>query len=437
MNQQLKVLHITAHLGGGVGKALSGLVQSASDISHIIVCLERPEKLQFVKKIKDSGTDVILAPSQLELKTLINDADIVQVEWWGHPALMATLCASTPLPAMRLLLWCHVSGLHTPIIPKALIQATHKCLFTSPCSLEMDNVQSLSSEEKNRLGIIYSAGGIDELPTPTFNSKEPLSAGYIGSLNFAKLHPDFVNFLAQIPLPDFRVKMIGDLTNKEILERQGQEAGFAGIFDFRGYCSDIVRELTTINIMPYILNPVHYGTTENALLEAMAMGIVPIVLDNPAEKCLIKHKQTGLIIQNPYEFGKAVAWLQEHPEERVRIGQTASETVRKRFMTTSMQKSFSTCYKDLLFLEKKLISFRDILGHEPPLWFLSLQQDPDFFESGKDKLPRHDDFSLYGLIEQSKGSVFHYSRFFPQDSRLKQWKKQFTHLQTSLNRNIR
>lgn len=315
MNSSLKILHITAHLGGGVGKALSGLVQKESGISHKMVCLERPEKLQFVQKIIDSGTNVISEPSQLELRTLIDDADIVQVEWWGHPALMNALCTTDPLPAMRLLLWCHVSGLHTPIIPKTLILQAHKCLFTSPCSLEMQNIQSLSSEERSRIDFIHSAGGIDQLPTPTFNINEPLSAGYIGSFNFAKLHPEYANFLAQISLPDFHVKMIGDLTNKEILETQCHKAGCEGILQFKGYCTDIAAELTTFNIMPYILNPMHYGTTENALLEAMAMGVVPIVLNNPAEKCLVEHKQTGLIVQTPNEFGQAITWLQEHPEK--------------------------------------------------------------------------------------------------------------------------
>jgi len=40
----IKILHIAAHLGGGVGKALSGLVlqsaSSRSNINHTIVTLE-------------------------------------------------------------------------------------------------------------------------------------------------------------------------------------------------------------------------------------------------------------------------------------------------------------------------------------------------------------------------------------------------------------
>lgn len=433
MIHKIQVLHITAHLGGGVGKALSGLVRNKSGISHRIACLERPEKLQFVEKIEGSGTEVILEPSHLQLRALINDADIVQVEWWGHPAVMANLCV-TSLPAMRLVLWCHVSGLHTPIIPIKLIQIAHKCLFTSPCTLETRDVQSLSAEEKKGIGVIHSAGGIDELPTPNFDVNEALSAGYMGSLNFAKLHPNYANFLATISLPEFRIKMIGDLTNKDILEAQCQKAGCSGILEFRGYCKDIVTELSSINFMPYILNPMHYGTTENALLEAMAMGVVPIVLNNPAESCLIHHRQTGLIVQNYEEFGQAVTWLQKHPEERVRIGRTASESVRKKFPAKSMQNAFSTCYQKLLSQNKKEIPFRDILGHNPADWFLSLQKHPALFESSEKKLELPNNFSLYGLLEQTKGSVFHFCRYFPRDNILKHWEEQITQLKNSLNR---
>ena len=50
-----QVLHLTAHLGGGVGKALSGIVRQAKDsgskFQHVIICLEEPEKSQFAVEI--------------------------------------------------------------------------------------------------------------------------------------------------------------------------------------------------------------------------------------------------------------------------------------------------------------------------------------------------------------------------------------------------
>ena len=84
----------------------------------------------------------------------------------------------------------------------------------------------------------------------------------------------------------FKVRLIGDLLNREILEKQSDAPVGAGMLDFRGYTTDVASELRAINVMAYLLNPQHYGTAENALLEAMTMGIVPVVLDNPAERKL-------------------------------------------------------------------------------------------------------------------------------------------------------
>ncbi len=420
MIKNIRVLHITAHLGGGIGKALSGLTQDSSGISHSIVCLERPEKFQFVNQIKQSGTEVILAPSQRQLRNLAENADIVQVEWWGHPAVMAALCGTPPLPAIRLLLWCHVSGLHTPTIPTALIKIAHRCLFTSPCSLETEEVQSLPPDDRNKLGVIHSAGGINELPLPVRSIEDPLRAGYLGSLNFSKLHPDYVNFLASVTLPDFQVRMIGDETNRDILESQCRQAGCKGMLEFRGYCPDIVTELKNINVIPYILNPQHYGTTENALLEAMAMGVVPVVLNNPVESNLITNHKTGLIVKTPQEFGEVIRWLHENPLERLTLSEQATKKVRSRFSLDRLKTDMLEQYHIIIQNEKSIIPFQEKLGTDPSQWFLMQQRETSFFstQSNRSEIPP---YSFHGLVEQKKGSVYHFCNYFKNNQQLRIW----------------
>jgi hypothetical protein len=157
MSSCLEVVHLAAHLGGGVGKALSGLVSgagsSASRVRHRVLCLERPEKTQFAAAI-ERRCEVIVAPDRRRLLEAVAAADVVQLEWWHHPATMAALCEGTGLPPMRLLLWCHVSGLHTPIFPPRLLESAHACLFTSPCSLVAPEVKSLAPEHRRRAGVV-------------------------------------------------------------------------------------------------------------------------------------------------------------------------------------------------------------------------------------------------------------------------------------------
>jgi hypothetical protein len=423
----IKILHITAHLGGGVGKALSGLVlqsaSSRSDINHTIVTLEEQEKPQFIELIKSCGGEVIACPTTKRLNELIETSDIVQLEWWNHPATIRTLCSQS-LPYMRLIVWSHVSGLYNPIIPSGLILSAQQFLFTSPCSFAAKEVLNLPGEVTDRIGVVSSSGGFDGLPEVSHNEeKESLSVGYFGATNFAKLHPRYVEYLAAVKIPDFQVSLIGDLTNNDILRQQCKGVDRAGLLQFKGYTTDIASELGTINVNAYLLNPQHYGTTENALLEAMAMGVVPVVLDNACEHNIVEHGKTGLIVHSPTEFADAIQWLSENPSERVKLGRRAAKFVRERFSAEFMEASLNEYYNSVLPMEKRKIDFSDIFGADPSDWFLSCQGEKELF-ADDGSINAVDGAPLsYGLYEKNKGTVFHYHEHFPDNEKLKLWAK--------------
>jgi glycosyltransferase involved in cell wall biosynthesis len=428
----MQVLHLTAHVGGGVGKALSGLVAQASvsgsKVRHIIVCLEEPEKTQFTDQIRGYGNDVIVCPTQKRLEKLIKDSEIVQLEWWNHPATIKYLCTLS-IPPIRLITWSHVSGLHNPIIPKRLILASHRFLFTSRCSFEARGVMNLVSELGDRLYAVSSSGGFSGLFEISREADEHIAAGYIGSLNFSKLHPNYVDYISAVEIPGFRVRMIGDLTNQDILNQQCAAIGKRGMLEFRGYTTNVASELAKINVLAYLLNPEHYGTTENALLEAMAMGIVPIVLDNPAERQIVDNHYTGLIVRSPDEFAEAIQWLSKNPVDRQRLGRQAARSVRERFSTEKMSASLESHYQAVLSMRKREIAFSKIFGSNPAEWFLSCQGDRNIFaEDGRINSSVGLPLS-YGLFEKTKGTVFHFSEYFPDNLRLKLWAKNLRLLQ--------
>ncbi len=427
----IKVLHLTAHLGGGVGKALSGLAMQAassgSDVRHTIVTFEQQEKSQFAELVEQSGSELIVCPPTERLHVLIGESDVVQLEWWNHPATMAALCGA-PLPPMRLLVWSHVSGLFNPIIPEGLLLAAHKFLFTSACSFQAKEVRGLPSEVAQRIGVVSSCAGFQGFPSPTLADADATVAGYLGSLNFAKLHPDYVDFLAEVKIPGFSVRLIGDLANKETLERQCAQRGNPGLLEFRGYTSDVASELASLNVLAYLLNPQHYGTTENALLEAMSMGVVPVVLDNPAECLIVEHEKTGLVVGSKKEFAAAMHRLAKNPGERRAMGLRAAESVRRKFSAAGMEASLNAHYRECISLEKRAFSFTDIFGAAPSDWFLSCQGSPRLFSlPGTTGEPGR--YSKFGLFEQTKGTVFHFRKYFPDDERLNQWSKKLLSLQ--------
>jgi len=427
----IQLLHITAHLGGGVGKILSRLVKGSKpkrdSIRHTIICLDRPEKDQFVEYVRSYGVQLLVCPSQELLRCEIIKADVVQLEWWHHPVVANWLC-SGELPPMRLVVWSHVSGLHPPEIPPAFLKEPHRFLFTSPCSWEHPRLAVLGSEARQRVDTVFSSGGFDDLPDPPLRlPNEPLRVGYVGTLNFAKLHPRILDFLAAVDLPGFRLSLVGDPTTGVDLLNQATIRGIAERLDMRGYTTNVAAELAQFNVFAYLLNPLHYGTTENALLEAMAMGVVPIVLDNPAERYLVRHGETGLVVDSPATFAHALAYLSAQPEERFRLSTNASREIRERFSIQRTASALLSHYQAVLEEKKWPFDFRPVFGTTPADWFRACQGE-DAWRFPEDEVPEELRLmSVQGshyLYEKTKSSVFHYRDVYPDDQRLHRWAKQ-------------
>lgn len=422
----IHVLHITAHLGGGVGKVLSRLVEESNKardgILHTIVALEVLEKSQFADHLTAHGGKLIVCPSREELNRLVSSADIVQLEWWHHPIVAAWLCSGL-LPEMRLIVWSHVSGLHPPLILPEFVRLPHRFIFTSPCSLEHPELAQKNATSQVKTSIVFSSGGFNDMPkNPRRLLRRPLRAGYIGTLNFSKLHPQLLDYLAAVTLPDFNLTMIGDPTTGAELLAEASMRNISTRLSVRGFSTSIVEDLAKMDVFVYLLNPLHYGTTENALLEAMAMGVLPIVLPNPAERHLVTNKETGLWVNNPKHFSETLNWLTENPQEYQRISKNAAADVRTRFSVSKTLTQLNQNYSTILLEKKRSFDFRPIFGHDPAEWFRSCQGEQIWRFQDIIKEPQTPSTpGPHYLYEKSKGSVFHYHKKFPSDSRLAAW----------------
>jgi len=424
----MRLLHITAHLGGGVGKVLAGVIMESTHrqdgVHHVVACLDAPEKRHFIDQLRSYGGEVLIRPSRHRLTQEITRADLVQLEWWHHPLVAGWMCAGV-LPPMRLLVWSHVSGLHPPEIPPQFASAPHRFLFTSPCSWEHPSLAAIQSQLTERVGVVFSSGGFDEFPPPPKRSpRESLRVGYVGTLNFAKLHPQLLDFVAAVRLPNFSMTLVGDPTTGADLMTQAVKMGLSSRLMLRGYRTDVAAELVSLDVMAYLLNPLHYGTTENALLEAMAMGVVPIVLDNPAERHLVRHGETGLIVNSPASFADAINWLAAHPADCARLSVNACCFVRGRFAVSRTVDELNLHYQAVLREEKRTFDFRPIFGTEPADWFRACQ-GTEAWRFGGDASPRTPtDRGPDFLYERSKSSVFHYRSVYETDERLARWAQQ-------------
>ncbi|WDC85738.1 glycosyltransferase [Caloramator sp. mosi_1] len=85
------------------------------------------------------------------------------------------------------------------------------------------------------------------------------------------------------------------------------------------FVEDVRSILTEIDVFGYPLMPYHTCSTENAILEAMAVGIPPVLLNQLTEKYIVEDGITGFIVNNKEEYGKIIRYLYKNEDVRKKL----------------------------------------------------------------------------------------------------------------------
>lgn len=363
-------MHVAAHLGGGAGKAISGIALQGQRLfgdTHRVMLLQPPEKSGYVQACLDGGVDVMLWDGGYDQ---LAGADVVVVSWWNHPA-MARFLRQFPLCGAGLVLWCHVNGCHYPHLPSLFVQAFDGILFTSPYSL---HCPSWTVEEREniagRAAVVYGMGNFEPKSMPAKPWKSEFSGfciGYVGTLNYGKIHPAFVEFCkaAYARVPAVRFVLAGDRDVR--LEADIQSAGLWERFSFPGFVSDVPALMRTFDVFGYLLNPEHYGTTENALLESMACGVPAIVLRQNVEQYIVPHNESFLV-SSPEEYGERIEFLWKDPLTLKEMGRQVREYVLEQYNSSENAACFQRMCLRTVQARSGLHDF-PVVGDTPWQWF--------------------------------------------------------------------
>lgn len=356
MTRDFSVLHLVPHAGGGIGSVLRALLEAESwegkSGRTSIVCLERLNDITrlhcdslgipWIDSVAVEASHTVLAP-------LFERADIVLLHWWNHPLLMRLLLHG--LPPSRLMLWSHVNGFAAPqaFYPE-LFELPDRFVFATKASFESPVVRELPQELKKKLRVIRSCAGIPAGIVDSSEKDVPFQFGYVGTVEPAKMHPDFLKLCVSANI-DTPCIVAGGPTHNE-LRYQADLSGVGNRFDILGPVDDPETIYRRIHVFAYPLNPSHYGTGEQVLIEAMAYGAVPVVLNNPPEAALIKHGKTGLVANSAEEFTAAIRFLADNPDERKRLAEAGRQFVLDECDINNSVNDFRELYQEMLSLPK-------------------------------------------------------------------------------------
>lgn len=420
---QPSVLHITAHLGQGIGKALVGAMvnqgRASSPIRHHVLCLGRPEKDDYVIQLRNAGITVDIKPEKTHLDSLISAADIIQFEWWHHP-LLSELLATYEWKKGRYIFWCHISGMNFPCIPDMLPDMAHRFVLTSPISHQSPAIRkAVAKHGPMHCPMIPSVGNFFKSDKKSIGDGL-FHIGYCGTLSYAKMHPAYLQTLAVGNKANYRYHFAGDLPSDHDIIAEAQALGIEPQTRFHGFVSPVEPFLACLDAFVYLLQPQHYGTTENALLEAMAAGVPVIALNQSVEKCIIDPGITGILLDRIEDLPLALEWIENNPEQALSIAKNAQRHISENYNAHNSRLKFENLYTELLNSNPQEFAPAIALGATPFEWFLAGQSEERRSEylrmSQTQTLPA----CHWSIVElgHSKSSARQYHSFFRRDSLL-------------------
>lgn len=424
----MRILYITAHMGGGVGKAISGMAMScAGNAEQKILLLEEPQKTQYVLTCENNDIDISYRQNKQEIYDAIEWSDVVIINWWHHP-VMAQFLADFPNIPCRCILWSHVNGCVYPYLPYSFANKMKALMVTTMYSLE--NPIWKKCERESIAERVYCVSGMGDFSPQDvackseYSNNDSFTVGYVGTINFSKLHKDYFEYSKRLIeiIPNIRFLMVGDYddTINNIIDR----LGIREYFEFTGYVEDVYSYFEKMDVLGYLLCKENYATTENVLLEAMAAGVPVVVYNNKPEQYIIKQDVNGYLVNDYEEYSHIMKQLSADEELRKRIGQSGREHVIQNCSKEKNKEVFLGCIEKTLTQEKELYNFKEIFGNTPYEWFVSCTgADRESFDNF---IERSNDDGLDEFFahcnpiykEKSKSSINHFHKYFPDDEKL-------------------
>jgi glycosyltransferase involved in cell wall biosynthesis len=425
--RRIEILHVAAHLGGGVGRVLLNYLAAVKDgeATHSLFCLDYANR-DARARAEAEGIHLRdrLGLNHQALGEAAGAADLAVLHWWNHPLAYAWLC-SGPWPPARLLLWSHVSGLTAPqVITPALAAFPDLLAAANPVSFRAPALAGLSvRDQSRRLRLLFSSAGLAHVEGTRLRSHYGFRVGYLGTVDYAKMHPDFIDLCLSANLPEAVFAVAGG-PSENAFKQELEQRGVADRFEAPGVIADVSHFLAGLDVFGYPLNPEHYGTGEQALIEAQAVGVPPVVLAGGAEEFVVEDGLTGLTARGPDDYGRCLRRLREDEILRQNLSAAARRRARERFGLEKTVAGLEDLYRELMARPKQTRCWPEWRPGLPP-WriFLASQGETATFFAKIGRNASADEAKMLSRASfaPTRGSVFHYASFFPEDIHLKQW----------------
>jgi glycosyltransferase involved in cell wall biosynthesis len=438
MAAEPSLLHVVPKLTmGGAGRSLLEVIRhsqkSKPSYRHDLLSLE-PGQESAIAKARTLCGKVMDAPDENAWGDLVRSQDLILLHYWNTPCVQRFLRA--PLPRTRLVLWLKVMGNTAPhVVTPALLGRCDRVIATCPTSLRNPVLANADTPCHLVPGVadFTRLGDAGPKPHRSFN------VGYIGTVDFVKLHGDFTTMSSAIRVPELRVIVCGSGGAYPQLKDQARRLGTEVRFEWQGHVENIGDVLSCLDVFGYPLCEDTYATSEKSLQEAMYAGVPPVVFPHGGIPDLVQEGHNGLVVTSGKAYAEAIDYLYHHPEERQRLGRNAAQDARNLFdPRASMERLYSFIDEALSkpAEQRKWITDTKLRSSESQSRVTTGAQH--FIESLGEVAPQFagsvsgEDEALFAadrrivasspvLVNAGAGGILHYRSGYPDDPFLRFW----------------
>ena len=415
----MKILHITTHLGGGVGRFCSNIYGNDIIYEHEFLLIEDPIDTGYLGNIRYK----LLKNIKSNVESYIAEFDIIQIEFWNHPALIKFLL-NHDLSNSRILIYSHISGLYSPnLISDIIFDFCDLFVLSTPCS----TAKYHQHIESQKCRVVHGVAGTDRFKDLVKEKNDQFNIAYIGTASFSKLHPSYLDLCQRIIelIPDVHFLFASNDSNIHLQEFVKINS-LDKYFSFFTKMKDIEQILSQADLFGYPLRWDHFGTGEQALIEAMNAGIAPIVLSNPAESSLICDGVTGFVAADIDDYVNIVKFIYDNPNYTQKVGIQAKIFADENFAATKTLEKIQELYAEIISIPKRTHTFcKAISSLDPTLigfefFNLFTGQDSTISQllNCEDKMKLSyltSKFKRSLLMNENKGGIGRYLDVFPDD----------------------
>ncbi len=359
----LSILHTESSLGWG-GQEIRVLTEAAAlaKRGHRVV-LAAPESAQIFKAAPRYGLPVQVIPMEkkrigglLAAKRFIQSEsfDVINThsstDAWlfalacsligkSAPPIVRTRHISSPIPDNFASRWLYAkSTAHIATTGEALREQVISSMRVAP--ERVSNVPTgIDLERFCRRDKVQARAAVG-LPS------EATIIGIVATLRGWKGHRYLLDAVASLTRPDIHLVIVGDGPQREALETQVVELKLQHAVTFTGNRDDVQLWMSSFDL--FCLPSYANEGVPQALMQAMACGLPVITTPVGAIGEIVKHQQTGIMIepQNSTALAAAIITLLTSEEIRSTISNGAFDFAQSRFgvhvMADRMEKIFNS-----------------------------------------------------------------------------------------------